>query len=289
MHTIVTRVGLRSEAILLPLGKQRASEGIRRRLRRISWPQYLVAEVAPGEIQRVPVYDEVVDGGSFGNKFVTHGHEESIEDVKCALVGIYLATIKATTKLDELVLFFCLHPHVTKLVSTYTNLFTSILCVHDETSLQCIFPFETKLTFKFVFRHVQLIRSEKRGLRSNRVVMLVNEHVLVYHLPIDPRLNDNLKAPLLQAMPHEVLDLVIASVWLEKDKGSVVYGLHEAPHTCQLLADERATLCIGVFKRVKQRTTIFVFITVGYLWVNGPLLYLLLCNACRYQPLSKGI
>mmetsp|Transcript_9060 Transcript_9060/g.21653 ORF Transcript_9060/g.21653 Transcript_9060/m.21653 type:complete len:246 (+) Transcript_9060:1168-1905(+) len=239
MDGVVAGVGLGRESELLPLGEHGTAQRIRGSLRRVCGSAHIAAEISPGKLGRVPLYD--VEENTLAGLDVRrpHAHEEPVENVSLLALMGDISTIEASTKLDQLPGLLSLSPEFIELVSVNSQVLTPIHCVEHLSGVQRSLPLNAELTLELVGRHIELVRFQDCCLGSNCVVVVVNQLLLIDNFGLQRALLHNPHTLLLQVALHELLHLVRHRVGLDEKEGAVLHH-------------DRGKVAVGVCTDVKN-------------------------------------
>eukprot|EP00756_Hemistasia_phaeocysticola_P026425 Hpha_TRINITY_DN16060_c0_g6::TRINITY_DN16060_c0_g6_i2::g.119438::m.119438 len=230
VHTVVTHVGLRSQAQALPVLQDAATERVLRSLLGVGRPEHLTAEVRPGELGRLPLNGVPVDLLARGGERRAHGHEEPVEHVDLLLRappptgGLDLAAVEAATELDHLAPSLRVGPQLVELRRVDTELLARVHRVEHLALGQGRVPVQAELVLELVLRDVQLGRLQDGRLRSDRVVVLVDELLLVDLLAREVTLTEDLDTLGLETLTHHRVGLAVDGVRLHEHERSVLRG-----------------------------------------------------------------
>ncbi len=101
VNTVVTRVGHRCKAQLLPLGKHLAAQRISWGVSRVGRAQKVVTKVFPRHLGRIKLHRIVLDRLPRRRELATHGHVERVERKQGRLAWeLQQTAVKAATKFD---------------------------------------------------------------------------------------------------------------------------------------------------------------------------------------------
>mmetsp|Transcript_24916 Transcript_24916/g.58043 ORF Transcript_24916/g.58043 Transcript_24916/m.58043 type:complete len:281 (-) Transcript_24916:417-1259(-) len=181
MDTIVTRIGLALESQFLVLVQNISPDRTGGSTTGVGRSQYLGPKVLPTQRVGGPRYgvpQNFFTGCRVGR---THFHVEAVHDVDV----VDLATVKATTELDEILATGEGAPLFVETGSIHTEFGSTILGIVDLSSRNDVVPFFAKHGFKAslaLFGNDQLLGLQLYGLAGNGTVMRINVHILVNRL-----------------------------------------------------------------------------------------------------------
>eukprot|EP00756_Hemistasia_phaeocysticola_P026421 Hpha_TRINITY_DN16060_c0_g3::TRINITY_DN16060_c0_g3_i2::g.119442::m.119442 len=205
VHGVVAGVRHRLQSELLPVLEHLTAERRRRRLGRVGRAQQLAPELGPRHVLGVPVHDVVVDGLTRHGELGAHRHEETVEGEE-GLLTLHLdqGAVEPATKLHALVRLLRRRPQLVQTVAVDVQLLAGLDGVVDVALGQSILPGQSELTLELVPGHVQLLRRQDRRLAGDRVVVLVDQLLLVDHLRLHATLLLDLDTGVEQALLHQL-------------------------------------------------------------------------------------
>ena len=128
VDAVFAREGLVGDAEGVVVAEDHAAEGRGRGGGGVGGAEHVAAETLPGEVLRVPLDDEVVDGDAGRHEARAHGHEESVEDVDV----LDERAVKSAAELDHVVILLRLGPLGVELVGGAGHVRARVRGVEDE-------------------------------------------------------------------------------------------------------------------------------------------------------------
>mmetsp|Transcript_19704 Transcript_19704/g.41370 ORF Transcript_19704/g.41370 Transcript_19704/m.41370 type:complete len:224 (+) Transcript_19704:676-1347(+) len=221
MNTVVSLVGDGGEAKFLVLLKNGLPDRTSGSSCRIGRSQQFSSELLPRQSILVPLNFVAMDTDTFSDKFASHNHEECIENIKrIFILRSNQSTIESTSKLDNL----CLLPNLIQLFRSTTEFLAGLHGIGSASLLQDIRPFLPKSLLKFGLWYRNLIRRKNGGLRSNSVVVLIDQLLLVNGFSIDVGFRDNFNARGNEFVSNHFLSGRGVGVGFDEDEGRVLEG-----------------------------------------------------------------
>merc|ERR1740129_1046358 len=135
-------------------------------------------EVLPWESLLLPLHSVVVNLLAGGSELAAHAHEEGVEDVDRRAAGLLdEAAVEASAELRQLVVLLGRSPENVQLIAAASELLASIQRVVS-VRLRLV-PRDTEMLLKLVIRDVKLRWLQQCRLGGDRVVVLIDQLLLV--------------------------------------------------------------------------------------------------------------
>eukprot|EP00754_Rhynchopus_humris_P014011 Rhum_TRINITY_DN14361_c0_g1::Rhum_TRINITY_DN14361_c0_g1_i1::g.83099::m.83099 len=227
VHGVVADVRHSRQAEVRPVVEHGPAQGASRGVSRVRGSQHLATEVLPLRRRRVEVHRVVVDRRSRERELRAHLHEEAVERVDRLVLNVDLAAVEATAELHQLLVLLGLSPQLVEAGGVDVQLLARVHRVEHVAGLQGVLPLEAERLLELVRRDVELVRLQDRRLRGDRVVVLVDEEVLVDLLARDLALRRHVDAALLELSGDKLAHSLRVGVRLDEDEGVV------AGHCCE--------------------------------------------------------